>query len=174
MQLNGTIPLKAIRALLGLAAALALLWLASGSSRAGDDSLGGLGKTNVGQAGASAVKYLDETLNMQITKVKGKRVTAKGTAVGSVAGKGSFKLILSNGSRATATFHGHNSHGTISGAGVASYRVDGAISYYSGKITSLQGTGRYAGASSRGIGFSGSVNRRTYEVKMRLRGQWNV
>lgn len=171
MQANGTIFPKALRALLGLAATLAVLWLATGYSRAGEESLGG---GTSGRAEASKVKNLDETMNMQITKVKGKRVSAKGRAVGSVAGKGSFKLVLSNGSRATATFYGHNSHGTISGTGVASYRVDGAISYYSGRITSLEGTGRYARASSRGIAFSGSVNRRTYRVKMHLRGQWNV
>ena len=139
MQANGTIPLKAIRALLGLATALAALWLVTGSSRAGDETPGGPRGSSATRAEASAVKNLDETMYMRITKVKGKRVSAKGKAVGSVAGKGSFKLVLSNGSRATATFYGHNSYGTISGTGVAGYRVDGAISYYSGRITGLEG-----------------------------------
>ncbi|HEU4393527.1 MAG TPA: hypothetical protein VFR04_07825 [Solirubrobacterales bacterium] len=120
------------------------------------------------------MRDLDEILHLRIKKVKGKRVFAKGRATGTVAGTGSFKLLLSNGSSASATFFGHNSHGTISGTGVATYRVAGAISYYSGKITSLQGTGRYAHAGSRGIRFSGTVNRRTYQVKMHLQGKWHV
>jgi hypothetical protein len=150
--------------LLGVVASLAALWLALGSSQA---SAGAAAQT-------SAVKNLDEILSMRIKKVKGKQVSAKGRAIGTVAGKGSFNLLLSSGSSASATFSGHNSHGTISGNGVADYRVAGAISYYSGKITSLQGTGRYARASSRGIRFSGTVNRRTYQVKMHLRGRWHV
>jgi hypothetical protein len=174
MQTNRTIRLDPVRVLLGLGAALAVLWLAAGSSRAGEGSPGGLNATNAARAQASTIRSLDETMHMRIKKVKGKRISAKGNAVGSVAGKGSFKLVLSNGSSATATFYGHNSQGTISGTGVAGYRVAGAISYYDGKITSLQGTGRYAHASAHGITFSGTVNRRTYEVTMHLRGHWNV
>lgn len=174
MQVNRAISQRAIPALLGLVASLAVLWLVAPSSQAGDEPEGGLGLRDAGGAQASTVKSLDEVMNMRIKRVKGKRVSAKGNAVGSVAGKGSFKLILSNGSSASATFYGHNSHGTISGTGVADYRVAGAISYYSGKITSLEGTGRYAHASARGIEFSGTVNRRTYKVKMHLRGHWNV
>jgi hypothetical protein len=176
MQVNGSIHRKPARAalglgLLGLLAALAALCPAIDSSRASD---GLVSARAAAWAEASKVKSLDEVMHMRIKKVKGKRVSARGRAVGTVAGKGSFNLVLSNGSRATATFYGHNSHGTISGTGVASYRVDGAVSYYNGTVTSLSGTGRYARAASRGIRFSGTVNRRTYKVKMRLRGKWHV
>lgn len=174
MQVNGTISQRVLPVLLGLAATLAVLWLVAPSTQAGDRSEGAPGHKDAERAQASTVKSLDEVLSMRIKKVKGKRVSAKGVATGSVPGKGSFKLVLSNGSSASATFHGHNSHGTISGTGVASYRVAGAISYYSGKITGLEGTGRYAHASARGIKFSGTVNRRTYKVKMHLRGHWNA
>lgn len=128
----------------------------------------------VGASEASTVGNLDQTMHLRIEKVKGKRVTAGGRTVGTVAGKGSFTLVLSNGSHAVATFHGRNAHGSISGTGVANYRVAGAISYYSGRITSLQGTGRYAHVASLGIELSGTVNRRTYEVTMHLRGKWRV
>lgn len=144
--------------LLGLLTVLAVLWLAGDAPR----------------AEASRVRSLDETMHMRIKEVKGKRVSARGSATGTVVGKGSFNLVLSNGSHAEATFSGHNSHGTIGGTGVASYRVAGAISYYSGQITSLHGTGRYAHAASRGIRFSGTVNRRTYRVTMHLQGRWHV
>lgn len=161
MQDNGVIQLDSIRRTIGCAllgfVLLGALWIAAGVART-----------------EAAVRGLDETMHMRIKKVEGKRVMARGRATGTVEGKGSFRLVLSDGSHATATFSGHNSQGTISGTGVADYRVAGAISYYSGRITSLSGTGRYARAASRGIAFSGTVNRRTYEVKMRLRGKWHV
>ncbi len=125
-------------------------------------------------SGASTVRSLDETMHLRIEKVKGKRLTAGGRTVGTVAGRGSFTIILSNGSHAVATFHGRNAHGSISGTAVANYRVAGAISYYSGRVTSLHGTGKYAHVASLGIGLSGTVNRRTYKVTMHLRGKWRA
>jgi hypothetical protein len=179
MQINGTVNLKSTRilrvgALLAVAAALGIFWLAADSAQAGDGSLGRLSAANLPSAEASAVKSLDELMRMRIKKVKGKRVSAKGRSVGTVVGKVSFNLVLTNGSHATARFFGSNAHGTISGTGVASYRVAGPVSYYSGKVTDLSGTGRYAHAATRGIKFSGSVNRKSYKVTMHLRGSWHV
>jgi hypothetical protein len=123
-------------------------------------------------ATASAQNF-DESLSMRITKKDGSHVAAKGSASGSVDGKVSFKIHTVNGSKATATFYGHNSHGTISGTGVATYQVSGAVSRYTGKIKTLTGTGKYSHASSHGISLSGTVNRRTYSVKMALSGRWH-
>ncbi|HEX5984023.1 MAG TPA: hypothetical protein VFY69_07450 [Solirubrobacterales bacterium] len=119
-------------------------------------------------------RNFEERLRMKITKKEGNRVAAKGRATGTVDGKVSFKLRMVSGSKAKASFYGRNSHGTLSGTGVARYRVDGAVSYYTGRITNLSGTGRYAGASSRGISLSGTVNRRLYSVKMTLTGRWDA
>lgn len=110
---------------------------------------------------------------MRITKKSGQRVAAKGNASGTIDGKVSLKLHMVTGSKATATFYGQSSRGSISGSGVAKYHVSGAVSYYTGKITNLDGTGKYAHASSRGISLSGTVNRRTYDVKMSLSGRWH-
>lgn len=126
-----------------------------------------------GVASASSQNF-EESLRMRITKKDGSHVAAKGSASGSVDGKVSFKIHTVNGSKATATFYGHNSHGTISGSGVAKYHVSGAVSYYTGKVKTLTGTGRYSHASSHGISLSGTVNRRTYSVKMTLSGRWHA
>jgi hypothetical protein len=171
MLVKGTIAPTCLTALL---TALALSSIAVGSSGAGAGSHGSERAATAVGAEASAVKNFEETLRMQVTKKKGKRVAAKGRAAGTVSGKASFRSVLTNGSRASVTFFGHNSHGTISGTGVARYRINGAISSYNGKITGLEGTGRYARARSRGITFSGTVNRRTYDVKISLAGRWSV
>jgi hypothetical protein len=122
---------------------------------------------------ASAQNF-EESLGMRITKKDGSHISAKGTANGSVDGKVSFKIHTLNGSKATATFYGHNSQGTISGTGVATYQVSGAVSHYAGKINILTGTGKYSHASSRGIFLSGTVNRRSYSVTMSLAGKWHA
>jgi len=148
-----------------LIAAVAFAWIAAGSMSAY--------ASDGGTAKASAQNF-EESLRMRITKKDGKHVAAKGSASGTIDGKISLKLHMVNGSKATATFHGHNSHGAITGTGVAKYHVSGAVSYYTGKITSLEGDGKYAHAASRGISFSGTVNRRTYRVKMSLAGRWHA
>gem|GEM_PF-3880254 len=111
---------------------------------------------------------------MWITEAEGKRLAAKGTTTGTVDGKVSFKLRTIDGSKARATFFGHNSYGTVRGTGVAKYSVSGAVSSYTGKIKTLEGTGRYSDARSLGITLSGTANRRSYKVKMTLSGKWDV
>jgi hypothetical protein len=124
-------------------------------------------------AHASAQNF-EESLRMEIKKKDGSNLSAKGSASGTVDGKVSFKIHTVNGSKATASFYGHNSKGTISGTGVAKYTVNGAVTSYTGKIKTLTGTGKYANASSDGISLSGTVNRRTYDVKMTLTGRWHA
>ncbi|HEU5063761.1 MAG TPA: hypothetical protein VFT79_11505 [Solirubrobacterales bacterium] len=136
---------------------------ASAAPRPSDDAV----------ATASAQNF-EESLRMEITKKDGSNLSAKGSASGTVDGKVSFKIHTVNGSKATASFYGRNSKGTISGTGVAKYSVSGAVTSYTGKIKTLTGTGKYANASSAGISLSGTVNRRTYDVKMTLSGRWSV
>ncbi|HEX6601016.1 MAG TPA: hypothetical protein VF030_00105 [Solirubrobacterales bacterium] len=126
-----------------------------------------------GTASASAQNF-EESLRMRITYAEGKRITAKGTATGTLDGKVSFKLRTIDGSKARATFFGRNSYGTMRGTGTAKYSVNGAITTYTGKIKTLEGTGRYAGASSRGISLQGTANRRSFKVKMTLNGKWDA
>jgi hypothetical protein len=166
--------LKARAPRAGAAAALAaslLVALAIGAPA------GAAARTSLGaspaqeRAGAQAI---EEVMNMHITKAQGKVVLASGSSTGSVAGPVTWRLVLSSGSQATATFVGHNAKGTMEGSASASYRVAGPISYYSGEVTKLSGTGSYAHARSLGIRFSGAVNRKTYQVKIKLAGRWHA
>jgi len=166
-------------ALLTFATALSVLSLQAGSSHASRGSGGAVARiaaTTVKRtwAGTAGAEALNEPMHMRITSVKGKLVSARGSAGGTIAGSVSFNLVLSSASRASAEFQGSNSHGTISGKGTASYRVAGPISYFDGTVTSIGGSGRYAHAYSQGIQFSGTVNRKTYEVTMLLHGKWHA
>lgn len=126
-----------------------------------------------GTASASAQNF-EQSLEMWITEAEGKRMAAKGTTTGTVDGKVSLKLRTIDSSKARATFFGRNAHGTVRGTGVAKYSVNGAVSTYTGKIKTLEGTGKYSNARSLGITLSGTANRRSYKVKMTLTGRWDV
>ncbi len=161
-------------ALLAFATALGGLLLETGSSHASGGSRDALATMKPARAGTAKVETINELMRMRITSVKGKRVSARGSSSGTIAGSVSFNLVLSSASRASAEFVGGNSSGTIYGKGTASYRVAGPISYFNGTVTSVSGNRRYAHSYSLGIAFSGTVNRKTYEVTMRLRGKWHV
>jgi hypothetical protein len=150
----------------GLAWVLVSVLFASGVSGFADGS-------DRGVAEASARNF-EEALRMRLTKVEGTKMSARGNATGTIDGKVSLRLNTINGSKAKATFFGRDEHGTLSGAGSATYTVSGAVSTYSGKITRLSGTGRYSKATSRGISLSGTINRRSYDVKMTLSGKWDA
>jgi hypothetical protein len=126
-----------------------------------------------GTASASARNF-EQSLRMRITTAEGKRIVAKGTTTGTVEGKVSLKLRTIDGSKVKATYFGRNSHGTVRGTGFAKYSVNGAITSYTGKIKTLEGTGKYSNARSLGISLSGTANRRTFKVKMTLTGRWDV
>lgn len=163
-----------LRRLLAASLTASIMVLATGMFVAGHMSaFAAPPASGTGIATISAQNF-EESLRMRITKSDGSHVNAKGSASGSVVGKVSFKIHTVNGSKATATFYGHNNHGTISGTGVATYHVSGAVSHYTGKIKAITGTGKYSHASSHGISLSGTVNRQTYSVRMTLAGRWHA
>lgn len=160
--------------LLAFAGVCGALWVEVDSSHASEGSHGALARPKHPQPAAAKAERLNELMRLRITNVKGKKVSARGSASGTISGSVSFKLILSSASHARAEFSGSNSSGRIDGGGAASYRVAGAVSYFSGTVTSMRGGGRYAHAYSLGVQFSGTVNRKTYEVTLRLNGRWHV
>jgi hypothetical protein len=167
-------PVRRSFALLALTIALIALWSVAGSAYAGGSSAPSRGKTHSEQARTAGVESLNEVMHLSITSAKGQRIAAQGTATGTIAGSFDFKLFLSSASRASAEFSGSNSHGTVHGSGTASYRVSGAVSYYTGTVSSITGTGRYAHAQSEGLQFSGTLNRRSFEVTIRVQGKWRA
>jgi hypothetical protein len=124
-------------------------------------------------AKAAGAETLDEHTNLRLTEVKGNKIAGQGQASGTVAGAGSAHLTLVNGSRAEGEFSGGSSGGSVVGKFVASYRVSGAVSYFTGTVTSLRGKGRYTGAHSEGIKFSGSLNRVKFTMSLTAAGKWH-
>src|SRR5665811_53277 len=160
-----------LRRPLAVLVAVSLAVLASVVTAAGQTSAFVAPPESDGGTASASAQNFEQSLRMRITKTKGKRMVAKGSTVGTVEGKVSLRLRTINGSKVRAIFFGRNSHGTVRGIGAARYRISGAISSYTGEIKTLEGTGRYSHARSRGISLSGIANRRTFKVKMALRGK---
>jgi len=137
--------------LFALTIAVAALWLMAGGAQANGSSHGSAAKVRSARARVAGVESLNEVMHLHITSAKGQRIAAQGTATGTIAGSFSFKLFLSSASRASAEFSGSNSRGTVHGSGAASYRVAGAVSYYTGTVSSITGTGHYGHARARGF-----------------------
>lgn len=123
---------------------------------------------------SSGAEPLYEQMRLHMTKVKGKFISASGSSRGSVAGPVSFNLTLSSASHATIAFRGSNSHGVITGTGAAIYHTAGVVSHFSGTVQSVRGSGKYAHARSLGIHFYGTMNRKTYQVTVVMRGRWHA
>jgi hypothetical protein len=118
---------------------------------------------------------------MNIASIQGNTIIADGQEVtGQINGVVSFKLTLLNGSRVTGNFtisnNGHigrrHRKGTMLGSSDGNFHVSGALSSFSGRITSMRGTEEFAHAKSLGISASGSFNRRTYKMTVTLKGRF--
>jgi|HubBroStandDraft_3_1064219.scaffolds.fasta_scaffold28435_2 hypothetical protein len=147
-------------------------WAGVSPRRSGHDSSA---STSVHKAKAATVEAVNFKLTFEITAIKGNVIEAKGFISSSkYSGAASLYLDLVNASRATASFNSSNSRGKLSGSGTSTYRVSGAVSYFKGSNPIVHGSGKYEGAKALGISMSGTMNRRTLEIKINLQGRISV
>lgn len=124
-------------------------------------------------ARTAGAESLNESTYLNLTKVSGNKIAGRGRAVGTIVGTGAANMTLVSGTKAVGEFTGGNSHGSVSGKFVASYRVSGAVSYFTGSVTSVHGSGKYSGAYGLGIKFSGSMNRVKLTMSLTVAGKWH-
>lgn len=144
----------------------------SDSSAANGTGRGKRAVLSVHSGRISRVEALNEHSFLHLTYVKGNRIAGRGQVSGTVAGSGSAQLTLVGANHAVGEFNGSNSSGSVSGRISASYRVAGAVSYFAGSVTGMHGTGKYAGARSLSIRFSGTLNRPKLTLAMSAVGDW--
>ena len=136
----------------------------------------------VARAATSQVEQVNQKVLMSVASIQGNTITAHGQEVtGQLNGVVSFVLKLLNGSRVSTSFtvynNGHmgNQHhhkGTVQGATNGHYNVSGAVSSFSGQIVGMRGTEDFAHAKALGISLSGTLNRRTYQVTLIMKGKF--
>jgi hypothetical protein len=169
------VPLSGRIRLLGVTAVIAFCVILGVPLLESSNSMGAThGSRGTVQAQVARSEGVNQSIVLRVTKIQGSTIDAQGqSSKEPIDGNIAFYLTLSNASKAKATFTGSNSHGSVRGSGNASYHVAGGISYFSGTVSSLTGTGRYSHARSLGIKFSGTLNRQTFKVSMALHGSWS-
>jgi hypothetical protein len=76
-------------------------------------------------------------------------------------------------SHVTAIFTIYPHGGSISGTAHANYIVKDSIGYFGGTLTIMRGTGAYRHASGTNIGFSGTIDRQSFSMSIKVHG-WAV
>jgi hypothetical protein len=118
---------------------------------------------------------LSETAYLHPTSMPTLTINEEGSASGTIKGTIYIHLHLTSsrdGVTAEVNIYPHG--GSLSGHGSASYQVEGADAVFSGKLSITQGSGSYAQARATSLRFTGSIQRRTYDVTVRLSGPLSV
>ncbi len=134
------------------------------------------------KARAATVDTVNSTLSMNVSKIQGNTISAQGQTVsglsGTVDGVASMYVILLNGAKAKSSFtivnnpHAGDGVGSLKGSGTGNYHVSGAISYFTGGIGTLSGTGTFAHVKNLGLHLVGTLNRRTYKFTATIKGKF--
>jgi hypothetical protein len=179
MHINGVRGAKRVRIALvaGVLLACAMLGVGliagSSSSARGARTYSTRSMAGEWRAGAAGTETLNESVSLRVNKLDGNDIAGQGRASGTIAGSGSAHLTLVNGSHASGEFTSSSSHGSVTARFSASYRTSGELSYFTGSVTGVRGSGRYARASSAGIKFSGVLNRVKLTLTLSATGKWH-
>lgn len=98
--------------------------------------------------------FITENARLKLVRREGITYWQEGTVKGTLAGTIAVKVTI-GGPGVTSTFTVTLPNGTIRGRGEASVRPAGSVVYYKGSATITGGTGKYADASGRNLGYSG-------------------
>jgi hypothetical protein len=121
---------------------------------------------------AAATVPISENEFFHVKEVTEDYITGGGLASGTVAGVGSTKMNLLNATNADGEFTSGQGHNTVTAKFTAIYSISGKLAHFKGTVTSLHGTGSYAGAVGIGIKFLGTMNRVKDTMTMSATGEW--
>jgi hypothetical protein len=138
----------------------------------------GLGVGTSSAAGARAIAArtisLNESGHLRRTSSSGLKLNEQGSASGTIDGKIYIHLDVVSPNRVTAEVNIYPNGGSLTGYGSASYRVNGGTASFSGTMSINRGTGSYAHAHGSGLSFSGTIQRLSGSVSVRLSGRMST
>jgi hypothetical protein len=130
--------------------------------------------TGAAAGGAKAVAARTQSFNISSTLHlighPGHVLNEQGTFSGTQSGTIAIRFTSVSSTSGEATFTAYPSGGSVSGRTSTKGQVVGAHVYFSGSMTITGGTGKWAHASGRGLGFSGVVDRRSFHASTHMTG----
>jgi hypothetical protein len=112
--------------------------------------------------------------NLHLLGRPGHILNEQGSFTGSQSGTIRIRFTSVTSTSGSATFTAYSSGGSVSGYATTRGRVVGAFAYFGGSMTVTGGTGRWAHAYGRGLGFSGVVDRRSFHATTHMQGSISV
>jgi hypothetical protein len=116
------------------------------------------------------VLHIVENATLKLVKREGITYWQEGTVKGTLSGTIEVKVTI-GGPGVTSTFTVTLPDGTIRGRGRASVRPAGSVVHYKGAADITGGTGKYADASGRNLGYSGTGASDASTATARLTGK---
>jgi hypothetical protein len=142
-------------------------------------ALGGAG--SVGGASAFAATAhssrsisLNDSGRLHLTSHHGFTLNEQGAASGTVSGTIYLHLHVVSTNHVTAEVSIYPKGGSLTGAASASYSPSGAVASFSGTMNIVRGTGSYSHASGSGLSFSGTIQRSSDAVTVRVAGHMSA
>lgn len=124
-------------------------------------------------ASAAGLQPLSENEYFSVDEVTENHIVGRGRSQGAVSGTGSTTMNLISASKAKGEFTSRSGSDSVTVKFAATYSISGEWAYFTGTVIGVSGTGRYANAVGRKIGFSGKMNRVKETMTMTATGQWS-
>jgi hypothetical protein len=125
-------------------------------------------------AGAARTISLNDTAHLRRTSSHGFNLYESGSTSGSIGGTITLHLDVVSTNRVTAQISVHpRGGGSINGSASGSYRNNGSTASFSGTMSVTSGSGSYSGAHGSGLSFSGTIQRTTDAVTVRVSGHFS-
>lgn len=117
---------------------------------------------------------LVESATLRTSVPSGNAIHEQGEATGTYRCKITVNLRIVSANKVAVSFTVTPPAGTVSGTGTARFATRGAFGYFGGDLSIARGTGRFAHASGKSIGFSGKFNRETFSATVNVHGSVHV
>jgi hypothetical protein len=121
-------------------------------------------------AAAARTQSFDISSTLHLVGRAGHVFNEQGTFSGTQSGTIAIRFTSVTSSAGEATFVAYPHGGSVSGRTTTKGEVVGAHVYFSGHMTITGGTGSWAHASGRGLGFSGVIDRQNFHATTHMTG----
>jgi hypothetical protein len=122
-------------------------------------------------ARAAGTFLLNETADLHLTSKHGFTLNEQGIATGTVKGAIYVHLRIVSSKKVTAEVNIYPRNGSITGYGTAGYQRQRTSAVFAGAMSIARGSGSYSRARGSGLSFSGTIQRTSEAVTVRVSGR---